>query len=149
VTGRSEERGRRARERIQPYLSKELAERLERYCIAHNLTESAVVERALAKHLDGLGDFEVLQTRLKNLNRTMGRIDQTLEYQLEAFAYFVELWLIYMPDLPAENAAHNRTRGELRFDRFLRELQARLERGGRKLAPAIDDDPDPRKAEPT
>jgi len=134
---------RRVRERIQPYLSKEVAHRLERYCAANNLTESAAVERALVKHLDGMGDFDVLQTRLKNINRTLGRIDQTLDFLLEGFGYFVELWLAYLVDLPPQQAAAHRTRGELRFERYKRELQARLEGSRRKFAVHFDD-PDAR-----
>lgn len=108
--------------RIQPYVTAGVHQKLAAYCARRHLTESAVVDRALREHLDGLGDMTLLYQRLDRLNRSLQKLDRTQRIVGELCNQFIKAWFRNTPGLPE---ADNRVNEGPAKDRY-RNLLARL-----------------------
>jgi hypothetical protein len=129
--------------RIQPYVSAELAQRLGAYVARRNFTESAVVERALREHLDGISDTALLYQRLDRINRSVQGVDGTLSILVELVNQFVKLWLRNTPPLPAADSHANRLPAEDRYKKLIGRLTAAVSAGRTLLFDLPRDDLDP------
>lgn len=108
--------------RIQPYVTMGVHQRLVAYCARRHLTESAVVDRALREHLDGLGDMTLLYQRLDRINRSLQKLDRTQRIVGELFNQFVKAWFRNTPALPdADNFVNKGPAGD-RYKKLLARL---------------------------
>jgi hypothetical protein len=80
----------RGRVRIQPYVPRDLEQKLRGWAAAQNVTESSVTEAALVAFLDG-GRLEedVLARRLDLLSQSIARLQADTEVLSDAFGGFV------------------------------------------------------------
>ena len=117
------------KQRIQPYITVETARRLESYVARRNLTESAVVERALREHLDGIGDTTLLYQRLDRIHRAIERLDGTLSWLTEVLNQFLKLWLRNTPPLPAADNRANEAAAKDRYGKLLARVKAAVSSG--------------------
>lgn len=128
----------RTRTRIHPYVTRELAARLDAYSAARGITESATVEAALEGHLDGgEKDHEVIIRRLDRLGRAVGRQQRDLEVLSEAFALFVRFWAAYLPDLSEVDMEAAKRRGVRYYEGFLGHLSERLASSSRLVKSVV------------
>jgi hypothetical protein len=130
--------------RIQPYVTHDLHQRLAAYVARRNLTESAVVERALREHLDGIGDLTLLYGRLDRINRSIQMLNGTLAFTVELVDMFFQLWLRNTPQLPAADLRANKAVAERRHDNSLARIRAALTSGRTVLDRLPSDDLDVR-----
>lgn len=80
----------RRRVRIQPYISPDLHRQLRRYTAAHNLSDSAVAEAALAEYLSrATPDEGVVLARLQALSEAVARLQYDVDVQGHALGTFV------------------------------------------------------------
>jgi predicted DNA-binding protein len=128
--------------RIQPYVSLDVYQRLAAYASRRNLTESAVVERALREHLDGVGDLTLLYQRLDRINRSIERLSGTVTFGVELLNQFLELWLRSTPQLSAEDLRSNKAVAERRHKNILDRVRAALTSGRAVLDQRPTDDPE-------
>ena len=91
---------RRGRVRLQPYVDGALAERLDQFCAATDVTVSAVVVAAIRQYLDGTSDATLVLRRLDRLGRALARNHRDVELLSEAFAVFVRVWFAHTPVIP-------------------------------------------------
>jgi hypothetical protein len=120
-------------------LPADLMTSLADYAVRKGVTQSLVIEAALASHLspDGADRLEAaLARRLDRLTRQMERIERHVDISNEALAVFVRFWLTSTPALPDVALAAAQTKGRERYDGFVEALGRRLARG-RKLADEI------------
>ena len=84
-------------------LPADLMTKLTDYAARKGVTQSLVLEAALASHLspDGADRLEAaLARRLDRMTRQMERIERHVEIANEALAVFVRFWLTSTPPLP-------------------------------------------------
>jgi hypothetical protein len=122
---------RRGRARLVPRVPAELAQRLSEVCASTNATETAVVEAALRKHLDGTSDKTLLFKRLDHLDRAVERSHRHLELLSEAFGVFVQVWFAHAPTLDEEEKKSARRDADSRYRRFLQHVTQRFSGGPR------------------
>jgi hypothetical protein len=124
---------RRGRVRLQPYVDPALALRLEAYCAATNITESAVTTAALRQYLDRTGDMTLILRRLDRLGRAVARHHRDLELLSEAFATWVQIWFAYVPDIPDDAKPAARASAGARYRKFVEHVAQVFSRGQRFL----------------
>jgi hypothetical protein len=128
--------------RIQPYISPEIHHRLQAMAKRPGLSESAIVERALAAWFageDGNQREAAINRRLDRLTRQFGRIERDNLVLAETLATFVHYFLTVTPPVPANQVEAARAKGDLRFDLFIRQVAEALRSGQRILQNAVED----------
>ena len=125
--------GNSKKKRITPYIDASLARRLEAYCLANRMSESAVVEEALTQYLDGIADPSLLLRRLDRLGRATARVQRDLELVSEAFAVFTKLWFAHTPPVPDDMKPSARTNAQIRFRQFVDHVTEQFADGHRFL----------------
>ena len=129
--------------RIQPYVTDELAQRLAAYTARRRFTESAVVERALREHLDGIGDTTLLYQRLDRINRSVQALNGTLSVLAELVNQFIKVYLRNTPQLPSADNKANKVPAEARYRNLIQRLTTVVSSGKTFLDDLPRDDLDP------
>lgn len=124
-----------------PYLSIQLAAQFKRYCKVRNVTESAVIEAALAQYLDDSSDRLLLLRRLDRQQRAIGRLARDLNALTEMTGVFIQLWMAHTPEIPTEQKAAAQQSGLARFHKFLDHVGAGLGQGHRFADDILPDEP--------
>ena len=125
-------------------LSADLMTKLVEFAARKGVTQSLVLDAALASYLspDGADRLEAaLARRLDRLSRQMERIERHVSISNEALAVFVRFWLTSTPPMPDNALAAAHMKGRERYDGFVEALGRRLSRG-RKLTDEISLDLD-------
>ncbi len=120
-------------------LPPDLMTRLSDYASRKGVSQSIVVEAALASHFspDGADRLEAaLARRLDRIGRHLERLERHVDISNEALAVFVRFWLTSTPPLPDSSFAAAQVKGRERYEGFVEALGRRLARG-RKLADEI------------
>ncbi|GAN75816.1 CopG domain-containing protein [Acidisphaera rubrifaciens] len=120
-------------------LPPDLMTKLSDYASRKGVSQSMIVEAALASHLspDGADRLEAaLARRLDRIGRHLERIERYVDISNEALAVFVRFWLTSTPPLPDSSVAAAQAKGRERYEGFVEALGRRLARG-RKLADEI------------
>ena len=121
--------------RLPPDLMSKVAE----YAARKGVTQSLVLESALASHLspDGADRLEAaLARRLDRMTRQMERIERHVDISNEALALFVRFWLTSTPPLPDAALPAAQAKGRERYEGYIEAVGRRLARG-RKFADEI------------
>lgn len=117
----------RHRVRIQPYIAPDLRRRLAAYSAAQDVTESAVMEAALAKYLEpDAGDEGLVVRRLDSLVQVLDRIEERLDVVAEAVGRFVRFSFQLTPERISGEA---KTRGDGLYQAFLAKVSTALGTG--------------------
>lgn len=122
--------------------SAELARDLADYARRKRVTQSNVVEAALASYLspDAADRLEAaLARRLDRLTRQSERAQRHLEIGNETLAMFVRFWLTSTPPLPDSAQSAAQAKGRERFEAFVEAVGRRLAKG-RTLADEVTQD---------
>ena len=106
---------RRRAERIQPYIAREVRQRLARHCAGLGLTESAVVNEALTQYLDGTSDATLWMRRQDLLDRRVQRLARDVEILSQTVGMFLRIWFAHTPPLPKEARHAASQNGEQRY----------------------------------
>jgi predicted transcriptional regulator len=120
-------------------LPPDLMTKLSDYAARKGVSQSMIVEAALASHLspDGADRLEAaLARRLDRIGRHLERLERHVDISNEALAVFVRFWLTSTPPLPDSAAAAAQAKGRERYESFVEALGRRLARG-RKLTDEI------------
>jgi predicted transcriptional regulator len=120
-------------------LPPDLMTKLSDYAARKGVSQSMIVEAALASHLspDGADRLEAaLARRLDRIGRHLERLERHVDISNEALAVFVRFWLTSTPPLPDSSVAAAQAKGRERYEGFVEALGRRLSRG-RKLAEEI------------
>ena len=117
--------------RIQPYVLRELAQRIAKHAATHGTTDSAVVEAAVKQYLDGTSDKTLLFRRLDRLGRAVARIQRDMELLTEAFAIWVRLWFAHTPSIPEDAKRGARALAESRYRQFVEHVADQFGKGAR------------------
>ena len=121
--------------RLPPDLMSKVAD----YAARKGVTQSLVLEVALASHLspDGADRLEAaLARRLDRMTRQMERIERHVDISNEALAVFVRFWLTSTPPLPDAALPAAQAKGRERYEGYIEAVGRRLARG-RRLADEI------------
>jgi hypothetical protein len=113
--------------------------KLTDYAARKGVTQSLILEAALASHLspDGADRLEAaLARRLDRMTRQMERIERHVDISNEALAVFVRFWLTSTPPLPDTALPATQAKGRERYEGYIEAVGRRLDRG-RKLADEI------------
>jgi hypothetical protein len=105
--------------RLQSYVEPTVAERVDKFCAATGLSESALIKSSVCKHLDGISDATLLLRRLDRIGRAIERGHRDHAFHSEAFAVFVRLWLAHTPSLPEDAKRAARMNAESRYKQFV------------------------------
>jgi hypothetical protein len=118
----------------------DLADRVDRFCGAMGLSESALVKSALDQYLDGTGDAALLLRRLDRLGRAAARSQRDLELLSEAFAVFIRLWFAHTPNIPEDAKRGARMNAESRYQQFVQHVAEQFS-GGRRFLDDLPHEP--------
>ncbi len=121
------------RVRIHPCIQRTLRARLRQHCASVNATETAVVERAIEKYIDGTGDKTLLFRRLDRIGRAIERLEHAVDLHMEAYAIWVKLWFAHTPSVPEEAKRAARSLAESRYKQFVDHVAAEFNGGKRFL----------------
>jgi len=122
----------RGRVRLQSYVEPAFADRVNRYCVAMGVSESAIVRSSLDQYLDGVGDATLLLRRLDRLGRAAARSQRDLQLLSHAFGVFTRLWLAHTPRVPEEAKPGARVDAESRYRQFVEHVSEEFS-GGRRF----------------
>lgn len=128
--------------RIQPYISAENRVRLQAMAKRPGLSESKVVDRALAAFFAGDTDDQrdaAITRRLDRLTRQFGRLERHHLILGETLSTFVRYFLTVTPPVPSDQLDAARAKGDLRFDLFLGQVAEALRSGDRILQNAVEE----------
>ncbi|MEH6487904.1 CopG family transcriptional regulator [Hyphomonas oceanitis] len=128
--------------RIQPYISPENHVRLRAMAKRPGLSESKIVDRALAALFAGDTDDQrdaAITRRLDRLTRQFGRLERHHVILGETVSTFVRYFLTVTPPMPADQLDAARAKGDMRFDFFVRQVAESLRSGDRVLQNAIEE----------
>jgi hypothetical protein len=128
---------RRRSQRIQPYIAREVRERLTRHCAGLGVTESGVVNEAIVQYLDGTADAALLMRRQDRLDRGVQRLTRDLELLSQTIGVFLRVWLAHSPPLPKEARGAALASAEHRYRQILDRVAAQFT-GGKRF---VDDLP--------
>jgi predicted transcriptional regulator len=132
-------------------LPPDLMTKLSDYAARKGVSQSMIVEAALASHLspDGADRLEAaLARRLDRIGRHLERLERHVDISNEALALFVRFWLTSTPPLPDSSVPAAQAKGRERYEGFVEALGRRLARG-RRLADEIVNDVAESASDPT
>ena len=127
---------------ISAYLDEDVMKMLSDYAARRELSQSLVVEAAIASFLSPDADERreaAITKRLDQIDRRMTRLERDLGISVETLAIFVRFWLATTPALPEPAAQAARAKAGERYDAFVTALGRRLAKGP-KLRQEISDD---------
>ncbi|WP_306028677.1 CopG family transcriptional regulator [Stappia sp. MMSF_3263] len=133
---------RKKKAQISAYLDQDVMKLLSDYAARRDLSQSLVVEAAIASFLSPDADERreaAVTKRLDQIDRRMTRLERDLGISVEALAIFVRFWLATTPALPEPAAQAARAKAGERYDAFVTALGRRLAKGT-KLGQEISDD---------
>lgn len=135
------------RNTIHPRIPPELAVRLKGYRALTGASESAVVEAALRRHLDGDSDTGRILRRFDRLNRRVERLQREIEVSAEFNTVWAQMWFAYTPQLPAAERDQARQFAAKRYEEMTAYLLKRMT-GSKRLITDIlgqysDEEPTP------
>lgn len=122
---------RRRAERIQPYIAREVRQRLARHCAGLGLTESAVVNEALTHYLDGTSDATLWMRRQDLLDRRLQRLARDVEILSQTVGMFLRIWFAHTPPLPRDARHAASQSGEQRYRLLLERVGEQFTDGKR------------------
>jgi hypothetical protein len=117
-----------------------LADRVDGYCAARGISESALVQSALGQYLDGTGDATLQLRRLDRLGRAGARTQRDLELLSEAFAVYIRLWFAHTPTIPEDAKRGARVSAESRYQLFVQHVAEQFS-GGRRFLDDLPHEP--------
>lgn len=113
--------------RIQPYLSRDLFQKLRAYAAARSLTVSAVVADALSEYLERDGvDEDLLGRRLDGVTHAVEQLGRDLDALAVGFGRFVQYSRWSLPERVEDKAVR---RGETLYRGFLGKVAEQLRAG--------------------
>jgi len=124
------------RTRMNVYFDPELLGRVKALSLRRKVSQSTIVEAAVASFLSGdsVEHLEAaLSRRLDRLGRDVAALDEDLAVLGETVSLFVNVWLAATPPLPENAQATARAKGAERFEGFMQTLGKRLASGDRFL----------------
>jgi hypothetical protein len=122
----------RGRVRLQSYVEPAFADRVNQYCLAMGVSESAIVKSSLDQYLGTTADAKVLLRRLDRLGRAVARSQRDLQLLSHAFGVFTRLWLAHTPRLQEEAKPGARVDAESRYRQFVEHVSEEFS-GGRRF----------------
>jgi hypothetical protein len=117
------------RTQLKVRLDDELEAVVRRYCAAHNVTQTALVQAALKEYIAGTSPHVVLQKRLDRMSRQLDGQRRMLHLLAEAFGSYVQLWLGHTPEVHADNIESARRDALARYRRWAEHVAKRLTGG--------------------
>lgn len=133
---------RKKKAQISAYLDQDVMKMLSDYAARRDLSQSLVVEAAIASFLSPDADERreaAITKRLDRIDRRMTRLERDLGISIETLAIFVRFWLATTPALPEPVAQGARAKAGERYDAFVSALGRRLAKGP-KLRQEIAED---------
>ncbi|WFE89840.1 CopG family transcriptional regulator [Roseibium porphyridii] len=133
---------RKKKTQISAYLDQDVMMMLADYAARRDLSQSLVVEAAVASFLSPDADERreaAVTKRLDRIDRRMTRLERDLGIAVETLAIFVRFWLATTPALPEPAAQAARAKAGERYDAFVTALGRRLAKGP-KLRQEISED---------
>lgn len=130
------------------YFDPELLTQVEALSLRRNVSQSAIIEAAVASFLSGDTSDRLeaaMSRRLDKLGREIRELDEDLAVLGETLSLFIRIWLSSTLPLPESAQATARTKGAERFEGFMQMLGRRLATGDRflkELSRDVDSLPD-------
>lgn len=121
-----------SRARLNVFLAREHADRLDELAIAKGLSKSGIVAAALAAYLapDGANTREsVILRRLDKLARQFERLERDQTILIETLALFIRYQFSVTASIPEAHQEAARAQGRARFQQFIEQLGRHLQRG--------------------
>jgi hypothetical protein len=120
------------RVRLNVYFPPDLAQQVAELSIRRRISQSSIVEAAVASYLspDGADRLEAaFSRRLDRQSRQLQRLERNMGLTTEALALFVRFWLSVTPPLPDEDQATAQVKGRKRYEGFIETLGRRYASG--------------------
>ncbi|MEQ1802578.1 MAG: CopG family transcriptional regulator [Gammaproteobacteria bacterium] len=137
------------RARVNVFVEREHARRLEELATMRGLSKSSLVAHALAHFLspEGGGQREAaIAKRLDRLTHQVEGLERDQQIGIETLALFVRYTMAVTPPVTAEQQDAARAQGTARFAKFVEQLGRHLQRGG-SLVKAVHAEIRPEDAE--
>jgi hypothetical protein len=120
----------RTKQRLHPYVTPDLAHRLESYCAAKGITVSAFVQAAIQERLKGEPkDIELILRRLDRHDRASVAIQRDQAVLTESFGVFVRTWLALQPPMAEPDKSASERLSARRYDQFVGYVAKQLATG--------------------
>ena len=150
-----------SRSRLNIFLERDHARRLEELAVMKGLSKSSIVAAALSSFLspDGGDQREAaMAKRLDRLSRQFDRLERDQNILIETVALYVRYFLTVSIPVPEGHQEAARAQGRARFAQFIEQLARHLQRGRslvrevhEEIEPAgssADPDPEPETGSP-
>jgi hypothetical protein len=118
--------------RLQSYVEPDLGQRIDRFCAASGVSQSALIKSSVRQYLDGTSDATLVLRRLDRLGRVLELCHRDLQLLAEGFAVFVRIWLAHTPNIPEDQKRAARMAAESRYKQFVEHVVQQFS-GGRRF----------------
>jgi hypothetical protein len=123
-----------SRARINVFLEREHAKRLDELTVMKGVSKSSIVAAALLSFLspeDGHQREATIAKRLDRLTHQFDRLERDQTILIETVALFVRYFLTVSTPVPEAHQDAARAQGRMRFEQFIEQLGRHLQRGRR------------------
>ena len=134
-----------SRSRLNIFLERDHARRLEELAVMKGLSKSSIVAAALSSFLspDGGDQREAaMAKRLDRLSRQFDRLERDQNILIETVALYVRYFLTVSIPVPEGHQEAARAQGRARFAQFIEQLARHLQRG-RSLVREVHEEIEP------
>jgi predicted transcriptional regulator len=114
------------RAQLKVRLDGDLDAAVRRYCAAHNVTQTALVQAALRDYISQASPYEALMKRLDRVSRQLEGQRSMLHLIAEALGGYVMLWLGHTPEVHPENREAARLGAHARYRKWADHVAQRL-----------------------
>jgi hypothetical protein len=131
-----------SRSRLNVFLEREHARRLEELAAMKGVSKSGIIASALASFLspDGGDRREAAAARrLDRLSQQFERLERDQTILIETLALFIRHNLAVTAPIPETHQEAARAQGRLRFEQFIEQLGRHLQRGHRLVKDVIEE----------
>lgn len=131
-----------SRTRLNIFLEREHANRLDELACMKHLSKSSIVAAALASYLspDGADRREAaIAKRLDRLHHLFERLERDQSIQIETLALFIRHHFAIAPTVPEGQQDAARAQGRVRFEQFVEQLARHLQHGHRFVKDVFDE----------
>lgn len=131
-----------SRARLNVFLEREHAQRLEELSLMKGVSKSGIIAAALASFLSPEGGDRreaAMARRLDRLAQQYERLERDQTILIETLALFVRHNLAVTAPIPEAHQEAARAQGRLRFEQFVEQLGRHLQRGHRLVKDVIED----------
>ena len=115
---------------VAGYFSAEMVKKIDFYCLSNNHSRSELLNSAVSAFLEDEDHWSIVFKRLQRQKNAINNLDKRTEILSEMFLLFLRYWFALTPELDSDETAQSKTKGDVRYNKFVAKFKQTLSSGG-------------------